>query len=212
MSHLASANAAAASQHTRLIVGPTILMGDGLYFDFAEPNATGMTVEDYAWGLVSNNRFRGQTRLRNSDGTSGPRCLYNVCQHVVLLADQMWRDGHPLEAVYQGLMHESDEVPWPDFAGPAKPLMHPETRALVKRSGDAIDQWFCVGTEFKDLVKQYDIRMLATEKRDLMPHAAEKWCSMSGYEPFPFEITPWDADYSVERFLALYEAVGGPKL
>lgn len=212
MADIANANAFASEALTRRIIGPTILMGDGLYFDFAKPCAIGMTVEDYAWGLASNNRFRGQTRVRNSDGTSGSRCLYNVCQHVVLLADQMWRDGHPLEAVYQGLMHESDEVPWPDIAGPAKPLMHPETRALIKRSGDAIDLWFGVGTNFKDLVKKYDIRMLATEKRDLMPHAADKWGMTLGYEPFCFAITPWDAEYSVERFLGLYEAIGGAKL
>ncbi|MFX8389523.1 hypothetical protein ABTL55_19885, partial [Acinetobacter baumannii] len=77
--------------------------------------------------------------------------------------------------------------------------MHPETRALIKRSGDAIDLWFGVETNFKNLVKQYDIRMLATEKRDLMPHATDKWGMTSGYEPFCFEITPWDAEYSVER-------------
>lgn len=188
-------------------------MGDGIYFDFEAPDATGMTVEDYAWGLASNARFRGQTRVRNGDGSPGARCLYNVCQHVVLLADQMWRDGHMLEAVYQGLMHESDEVPWPDFPGPAKPLMHPETRALIKRSGDAIDHWFGVGTEFKDLVKRYDIRMLATEKRDLMPHVGtDRWAWTHGYEPFQFRIEPWDAEYSVERFLSLYKTVGGPKL
>lgn len=203
-------NAVAVEQHTRRIVGPTILMGDGMYFDFEAPDATGMTIEDYAWGLASNNRFRGQTRERldYTQGRIGPRVLYNVCQHTVHLAEQMQNDGHPADAVYEGLMHESDEVPWPDIAGPAKGLLPPEVKALIKRSGDAIDLHFNVTHNHKDLVKQYDLRMLATEKRDLMPHAgADEWCQTSGYEPFPFRIGCWDAQYAVMNFLHLYRAL-----
>lgn len=210
MTSLAETNAAATEQHTRRIVGPTILMGDGMYFDFEAPDATGMTIEDYAWDLASNARFRGQTRRRDPVALNeiGSRCLYNVCQHVVLHAEQMYRDGHPIDAVYEGLMHESDEVPWPDIAGPAKKLMHADDKVLIKRSGDAIDLRFGVTHKHKDLVKQYDIRMLATEKRDLMPHAGtDQWSWTAGYEPFEFTIFPWDADYSVERFLSLFRNV-----
>lgn len=212
MTDLAQSNAAATEQHTRRIIGPTILMGDGMYFDFEAPDATGMTIEDYAWGLASNARFRGQTRRRDPEARNqiGPRCLYNVCQHVVLLAEQMYRDQHPIDAVYEGLMHESDEVPWPDIAGPAKQLMHPDDKALIKHSGDAIDDWFGVGHQHKLLVKQYDIRMLATEKRDLMPHAGtDQWSWTAGYEPFDFTITAWDAEFSVQRFLSLYRNITG---
>ncbi|AJA07422.1 hypothetical protein SKP52_02435 [Sphingopyxis fribergensis] len=210
MTDLAIKNAAATEQHTRRIVGPTILMGDGMYFDFESPDASGLTIEDYAWGLASNARFRGQTRRRlvGQPNQIGPRCLYNVCQHVVLLAEQMWRDGQPIDAVYEGLMHESDEVPWPDIAGPAKQLLPSETKALIKRSGDAIDEWFGVGHEHKDIVKQYDIRMLATEKRDLMPQAGtDQWSCTGGYEPFDFTIEPWVPEYSVQRFRSIYQNV-----
>ena len=212
MIDLATTNAAATEGHTRRVIGPTILMGDGLYFDFEVPDATGMSVEDYAWGLASNNRFRGQTRMRCpvSLGNIGERVLYNVCQHVVLLAEQMLRDHQPITACWQGLMHESDEVPWPDIAGPAKSLMHPDDRALIKRSGDAIDAWFGVGHDHHLLVKYYDIRMLATEKRDLMPHAgSDQWAFTKGYEPFDFHIEPWTAAEAVDRFLTLYWQIKG---
>lgn len=207
MGDLAAQNARAAECMTRRIVGPTILMGDGLYFDFEDMDATGMTVEDYAWGLASANRFRGQTRERIPDvfGVVGPRVLYNVCQHVVMLARQMRADWHSVEAVYQGLMHESDEVPWGDIPGPAKALMPAEMKALIKRSGDAIDRRFRVGTEHKNLVKQYDLRMLATEKRDLMPHAgADEWSHTEGYGPFNFRITCWAPDVAVQEFRKLF--------
>ena len=210
MDDIAIINTAAAAQLTRRIIGPAILMGDGLYFDFEAPDATGMTIDDYAWGLASNNRFRGQTRLRNADGGIGDRCLYNVCQHVVLLAIQMLADGQPPAACWQGLMHESDEVPWPDIAGPAKSLMHAADRALIKRNGDAIDAWFDVGNDHHDLVKQYDIRMLATEKRDLMPHAgSDQWSFTQGYEPFPWRIVPWPAEEAIGAFHVLYAEIKG---
>ncbi|UZW55518.1 hypothetical protein NUH86_01565 [Sphingobium sp. JS3065] len=196
----ADSNAVAAEQHVKRIVGPTILMGDGAYFDFEQPDATGMTIEDYAWSLAGSNRFRGQNRL-----PSGKRCLFNVAQHCVLLAWMMETDGHSAQAVFEGLMHESDEVAWGDFPGPAKSLLPPEVKALIKRAGDAIDRHFGVTSQFKDLVKQYDIRMLATEKRDLMPHSgADQWSWTRGYEPFRFRIEPWTAETSADQFIRAY--------
>lgn len=198
MDNLAAQNAAEAQAMTRRIIGPTILMGDGLYFDFEAPDATGMTIEDYAWGLAASNRFRGQTR-------NNGRALYNVAQHCVLLAIAMYEAGHTKEAVYQGLMHESDEVVWGDIPGPAKELLPPEVRELIKRAGDAIDRQFKVGHDHKDLVKHFDLRMLATEKRDLMAHAAaEEWQHTGGAEPFPFMIDPWEPEIAVARFVNAY--------
>lgn len=190
----------------RRIVGPTILMGDGAYFDFEFPDASGMTIEDYAWGLAASGRFRGQTRYPPiGEERWSPRCLYTVCQHVVLMADQMAADGHGPRAAFEGLMHESDEVVWGDFPGPAKALMPAEFRALVKRAGDAIDERFDVTHRHKDLVKHYDLRMLATEKRWLMPHASgHRWHGDRDHAPFEWRIACWDAETAVNKFLQAY--------
>ncbi|MBB4859678.1 hypothetical protein HNO88_003007 [Novosphingobium chloroacetimidivorans] len=197
-------NAAAAEQHVKRIIGPTILMGDGAYFDYEADHAHGMTIEDYAWGLASTNRFRGQTRLRTYNGI-GRRCLYNVAQHVVWLTWHMMDDGCSDEQAFEGLMHESDEVPWGDFPGPAKGLLGEQAATVVKANGDAIDRHFGVTHNHKALVKQYDIRMLATEKRDLMPHSGvDRWEWTKGYEPFPSQIEPWSAEASADEFQALY--------
>lgn len=197
---LAAANEAAAAQHIQRIQGPTILMGDGLYFDFEAPDATAMTIWDYAWGLASSIRFRGQTR-----DWQYKRCTYTVAQHCVLMAREMHFQGHSLEAVYEGLMHESDEVVWGDIPGPAKSLLPPEVKALIKRSADAIDARFGVTHNHKDLVKQYDIRMLATEKLELMPHGAnDDWTFTEGYTSFSFTIEPWSIERAAEEFVATW--------
>ncbi len=208
---LEPATAMAAQQHAKRIIGPTILMGDGAYFDFEFPDASGMTIEDYAWGLAACNRFRGQTRYAIDDPDDpewSPRCLYNVCQHVVLMAQQMLRDGLGPRIAYEGLMHESDEVVWGDFPGPAKTLMPLEFRALVKRAGDAIDEHFGVTHDHKDLVKRYDLRMLATEKRWLMPQSrTDRWAESAAYAPFDWRIACWDAHVATRQFTALHAQI-----
>lgn len=90
--------------------------------------------------------------------------------------------------------------------GHAKSILHPDTRQFIKWWGECIGDRFNVPTGWGDVVKLYDIRMLATEKRDLMPQGEnDHWSILDGYEPFKFEIIPWpSADHAVRRFLDLY--------
>ena len=94
------------SPHRAGVIGNTILMGDGSYFDYAAPNAAPMTIEDYAWALAGNARFRGQTRRAplyrpgHPVDQPGPRALYSVCQHVVLLTRALIDDDYPPEACF----------------------------------------------------------------------------------------------------------------
>jgi hypothetical protein len=200
------ANVAAAAAHIVNIKGPTIALGDGSYFDFLDPSATTMTIEDYAYALAYTVRFRGQTKHR------GERCFYGVGQHCVQLACALIDDGYDAVTAFAGLMHESDEMPLGDMPGPVKPLLG-DYKALAKVCGYAIDQHFRVATPDADLIKRYDIRMLATEKRDLMPrHGDHEWhnggsgvASLVGYEPFDFEIMPSPhPTMAAEAFLDLY--------
>lgn len=191
--------AAAAEAHIRRIVGPTILLGDGSYFDYDDPAATTMTIDDYAWGLCTP-RFRGQTRTR----VGNQRCLYFVVQHCCLIAEQLRAWGHGRENAFAGLMHESDEVVWGDPPGPIKGRF-PKLKADLKRWGTAIDQHFGVTCPHPDLIKKFDLMMLSTEKRDLMPQGAQDiWPVEGRYAAFDEEIIPWPAEVAVARFLDLF--------
>ena len=171
-----------------IITGPKILLGDGAYFDYDFPDATRMTVDDYAWALLSKGRFSGQTRYRES------RCIYTVLQHVCQMAEHMIKDGVSKSVCFAGLMHESDEIVFPDIPGPIKHTLPPEMLQRISLWGDAIDRRFNVpklNPFQKSLVKEYDMRMLATEKRDLMPHSSEhSWKILDGVPPFDEEIVP----------------------
>lgn len=183
--------------------GHGVPLGDGSYFDYLAPDVSGMTIHDYAWALAGNARFRGQTRNGSGDGE---RCLYSVCQHCVLLARHMLDDGHGAQAAFEGLMHESDEIAWPDFPTPVKPLMPPELHLLIATSRDAINAHFAVPRDHKRLVKEYDLRMLATEKRDLMPLTrADQWMLLADVQPFEDEIFPWPPIMAVQNFIHYFE-------
>jgi hypothetical protein len=211
MNAIAQSTAAAAEAHTKLIVGPTIQMGDGSYFDFLAPEATTMTLEDYAWGLCKP-RFGSQSR----HPVTHARCLYFVVQHVCEGAEQMLEDGHPPETALAFMMHESDEVPTFDAPGPLKPLLGPVFKPFCKGLAQGIDGHFRVPPAPADLLKRYDIRMLATEKRDLMPHSAgHDWSGQDGlaalkeFGPFNRRIVPMSAPAAATWFMNLYQRLGG---
>ncbi len=204
--------AAAAEAMTKRICGPTIMMGNGSYFDYERPEATTMDIEDYAWGLCASGRFRGQTR----HPVTKDRCLYYVCQHVCEGAGQMLDDGYSPRDAFGFLMHESDESVLGDMPGPVKPLLGAEYRPFCKMIAAGIDQWFEVPEVDHDLIKRYDVRMLATEKRDLMPDAAgHDWsgqpglAAMNDYDTFPRLIVPQSPDQCVRRFLGLFHTLRG---
>jgi hypothetical protein len=202
------ANAAAAERHVSRITGPTILMGDGSYFDYLDPASSRLTIEDYAYALAYTCRFRGQTRSRLQGGR---RVFYSVAEHCERLARHLIEDGHGRLHAYAGLMHESGEVVWGDMPGPAKPLV-PGFKDLERGAERAIGARFGVQMTDPVLIKRYDLCMLATEKRDLMPQSgAARWgnaedCGdLTPFEPFPAEIIPYGhPDEAAERFLALY--------
>src|SRR4051812_3631264 len=178
--------------HSMHVYGTCIAWGCGRYFDLANPETTPITIEDYAYALAYTSRWRGQTR------SAGRRVFFGVGQHCVHIAEQLLRDGHGRANAFAGLMHESDEVPFGDMPAPGKGLI-PGYREAVRPCGEALDRMFNVTFPDPDLIKRYDIRMLLTEKRDLLGNAPEPaWdncadgkTSVAGYEPFDDRIVAY---------------------
>ncbi len=215
---ISAVTAQAAARHIR---GRTIAWGRGTYFDFDNPETTDMTIEEYAYALAYTVRWRGQTvRVarpwwRRLLQLHPAHCFYGVGQHVVIGAEQMLRAGFAPRVALAFLGHESDEVPFPDMPGPTKSLMSPEMRAVLKRCGDALDHRFGFDCwPDYDLIKRWDVRMLVTEKRDLLiGFSQDVWhnggnggqTSIVGFEPFAQRIVPYrHPDQAAKRFLELY--------
>lgn len=191
----------------REIQGASIAWGRGQVYNFEQPNPEIITIEDAAYALAYTPRWRGQTR------SAGRRCFFGVGQHVVFGAEEMLAAGIGRAHAFAFLFHEPDEVVLPDFPGPAK-MCVPGLREFANKQGRALLDRFDIDVPDPALIKRFDLRMMVTEKRDLMPgHEADYFqtshhATVSDLEYVAFErrIIPYPhPDDAALAFLALYE-------
>ncbi|UXS34025.1 hypothetical protein FY152_17870 [Agrobacterium tumefaciens] len=180
------------------IIGPTILLGSGTYFDFDNPEAAELTIEDVAYSLAFQSRFTGQCVSRRT----GKRVYYPIAQHCVIMAGYA-EPGHKMAA----LMHEVGEVTCGDMSSPLKSKC-PDYKTIEKRCEAAGLSHFGINIVSPWYIKHLDLRTLATEQRDLMPSKGETWEMVGGRQPFEAEIFPWENPHAAaEAFLETYYAL-----
>ncbi len=176
----------------------------GKSFDLLNPKPEMVCIEDIAHSLAFQCRYTGHTQG-----------FYSVAQHCVLMAENEDLPGDPL----QKLLHDAAETYIGDIAKPWKQLL----RVDVPRGITRINQHYVDVGDFEDTiqkiiglalgidlthsaeVKESDIRMMATEVRDLMPvmPLSFEWgCSVSN--PVEETIIPWLPEPSEQIFLAMY--------
>lgn len=186
----------------RRIKGPTILLGSGTYYDFEAPEASEITIDDVAYGLAYACRFAGQCW----SPILQRRVFYSVAEHCVRGSFQAEAEGR-LDLAFDFLMHELGEPVCGDMTGPLKSIC-PEYKVVEKRCEAANAARFGVEIRDPDAIKLIDLRMLATERRDLMRWGGEEWEWSKGAQPYDFKILPWAPDVAAEAFLQRYAELG----
>ena len=159
-------------------------------------------------------RFPSPTRPISNTGPFRALLLENIHPS----AEEMLAAGYGEAHALGFLMHEPDEVVLPDFPGPAKACL-PGFKDFARRQGDAlIDRFGWAGPPDPDLCKRWDLRMMTTEKRDLMAgHEADTFHSSARtsisedeFPAFEREIEPYCfPDEAATRWLELYHKLGG---
>ena len=176
-----------ASSTVRRIVGPTILLQSGNYFDFLDPENSEFTIEDIAHGLSMVCRFAGQCAH-----------FYSVAQHSVYVARLV-----PQSDRYFGLMHDAAEAFIGDMTKPLKDIV-PEYRTIERRVEAAIAARFELPEIMPVSVEEADVVMLATEQRVLM-HNRDDWNYTRGRAPAEIDIEDWSPAQAKAAFLSAYE-------
>jgi len=171
---------------------PYVSTVSGNRFYPLEPRIDRVAIEDIAHGLAYQCRFNGQTRE-----------FYSVAQHSLIVASLV-----PPRLRLAALLHDAAEAYLGDMVKPLKVLL-PEFAAIEDKVSALIAAAF--GIDFSDYgpIKRADLVALATEKRDLMPHSAERWAYLDGIAALPEAIatmSPWQAK---QAFLAEFARLNG---
>lgn len=166
----------------------SIQLRSGFYFDLTSPESSVFSVDDIAHGLSHLCRFTGHTRT-----------FYSVAQHSVLVSMIV-----PPALAMLGLMHDAAEAIVGDVAQPLKALL-PEYKAIEQRVERAVLQRLGLPHVMPPEIKTADLRMLATERRDLLPSCNFCWSILDGIEPVAQRIKPWPPERARRLFLARYD-------
>lgn len=170
------------------VIGASIILRSGRYFDFIDPQPDMIDEEDIAWGLANTCRFNGQSLD-----------FYSVAQHSVLCASLV-----PHADRFAAVMHDAAEAYVGDMVGPLKQLC-PDFKAIEKRVEAAIFAKFGIETPLPPSIKHADLQMLRTEQRDLTAGSGDAWNGLDAYEPMPLQIVPWNPTRSAIAWLTYFE-------
>lgn len=164
-----------------------ILTHSGRHFDFQDPRPEDVHILDIVHALGNEPRFAGHTRF-----------FYPVLAHL-LIGSYIVPRGCELEY----LLHDAHEAYIKDIPAPLKRML-PDYQAIEDRVAGIVRATFGLPVETTRAVRHADLVMLATERRDLMPHDPTPWPILEGIEPLPRPISLTHPDKIKAKFLARY--------
>lgn len=176
-----------------------------------DPRPEDICIEDIAHALALTCRFTGHCRE-----------FYSVAQHSVLVSHYVSDQGGDAGLQLAALLHDASEAYLPDVARPIKgrllarlpdgwrfpaPVRFSKAEerlmdAIVLALGDVLEMTFDLANP---LIKQADIALLLSERRDLLPPDDLCWAKALGAEHVPLwkdTILPWEPKHAETRFLA----------
>ena len=152
-------------------------------------------IQDIAHSLSQQCRFNGHCKE-----------FYSVAQHCVYVSRQL-----PKEKKLAGLMHDGTETYLCDIPSPLKPFLLNYKQLELNASKKIEEKWFQGRDVLEDPeVKVADVRMLATEFRDLRAYNSPvaHWTALKNVEPYPnLVIRPWSAKKAERKFLEAFYAL-----
>lgn len=138
----------------------------GQHIDYSDVRPEHIAIDDIAVALSNLCRFAGHV----------PE-FYSVAQHGVLCSQLT-----PPEFALEALLHDAAEAYCQDLPSPLKRLL-PVYKEIEARLDNAIRQRFNLPLTPSKVIKQVDLMMLATERRDLNLDPGSDWPMLAGISP-----------------------------
>lgn len=169
--------------------GGSIQTFSGIIFFPLDPRVEEVELIDVAHALSNKARFTGHTRK-----------LYTTCEHSLRVSMHLESQGASLMDQYIGLHHDDSDAYLPDVPTPIKYLPEFAWFREIEKKVEAVcyEKFGCVVTDYS-VIKNSDIILLLTEKRDLMPKRNGDWkhayTQVAIPEPYFIEpLTPEEAE------------------
>jgi len=131
-------------------------------------------IEAVAHALSQLCRFTGHTKV-----------FYSVSEHCCHVHDLL----EP-ELQIQGLLHDAHEAFVGDVSSPLKMLL-PDYKLVERRAEHSLRRKFGLPDLLHPDVKEADLIMLATERRDLIDLDPHAWQILDGIDPLPWRLLSW---------------------
>lgn len=169
------------------IVGPTIALHSGAYFDFEDPESSEFTIDDIAHALSLICRFTGQ-------------CIqfYSVAEHSIH-ASHIVPPGYEMEA----LLHDAPEAFIGDISKPLKMLL-PDYKVIEDRAEVAVLGRFGITPPLSQQTKLADLKMLRVEQVQAMGNT-DRWPLVAELQATGVTLEFWQPEEAKRRFLARFE-------
>lgn len=130
----------------------------GRAFDYAQPKASAVNIQDIAHALSHLCRFAGHTHR-----------FYSVAEHSVYVSRQV-----PREFALQGLLHDAVEAYVVDLPKPLKDLI-PAYQMYEAAAWSAVAYHFGLPHDLDECVKAADTRLLLAERDQLLGAPPHPW-------------------------------------
>ncbi|MDF7650791.1 HD family hydrolase [Erwiniaceae bacterium L1_54_3] len=169
-----------------------IITQSGIHFDYNNLSADAICIEDIACALSNLCRFTGHVQD-----------FYSVAQHSVHVSYLVEPD-FALEA----LLHDAAEAYCNDISAPLRKLL-PDYRQRISSVEEVIAAKYGLPAQMSAEVKNADLVMLATERRDLDLDGGKPWPELEGIDAAPFLLSPLNPRQSRVLFLQRYNDLKG---
>ncbi len=176
------------------VLGSTIKLSSGRYYDLANPRVCDVHIEDIAHALSNICRFGGHI----------PR-FYSVAEHSVECFRKAVAECQPESVQLACLLHDAAEAYIGDVVKPLKLLLEPIYGPIEEANERAIADRFGVDFEStKEEWKRIDRELLIAERNAIFGPCSEKWTGEDEVAPYRFTPAFYTPEQAREVFLTTF--------
>jgi predicted HD phosphohydrolase len=179
------------------VVGNTMRLLSGKYFDLANPRPEDFTFFDIAGPLAKICRFGGQIDY-----------FYSVAEHLWHCTYLAEKDGLPIETQQAILLHDAAEAFIGDVIKPLK-IMFSEYKKIELDVEWAISQKFAIDfAREEQAIKKIDHEMLIAERRHLFSKDDVEWEGENEVRKVEVQFRKWDHHEAEFAYIRLADRIG----